>query len=439
MDNKDKPICADDIEKYFNNNLIKISCPECDSLAKVKAGKYHSGIQCYKCIECGKRYSALSNTIFEGTDYSWEEIVNIIYYIATKKSIDYICKNIRINELSRNKVWIVYHKILSVLAQMYKPILTDKILIGNIYIKESQKGSKKLHSVIDDVYIRKPRNHSSNNSDDFNDFEYMNILCASDNHNHFYAKCICLGQPTLNELEDLNKYIKDPVCFYLEDLNPYFEWCKQFGRYFEVLPKESCDKTKTFYEELKNEIVSNKKNITSQYLNDYVGTYTYLKNYQLENNITSFSLKDAEDILIRLCRYTKEIKHSPTKDEIMAQDITLLPKPDYKKLKQAQRENIKNAIDNQYIKNSKCQQGDKNKNDIEYSFDSRKFLNQIGIIRINQLVKQYDLYHKGMNKKQKIDVLLKLPNIEDIIYYEANRFNEEIVLKSIVKKKKTSE
>ena len=33
MDNRDKPICADDIEKYFKNNLVKIAFETADNLA----------------------------------------------------------------------------------------------------------------------------------------------------------------------------------------------------------------------------------------------------------------------------------------------------------------------------------------------------------------------------------------------------------------------
>lgn len=433
MNNKNKAVCADDIEEHFKNNSIKISCPKCDSVTRAKAGKYHSGVQCYKCSECGKRYSALSDTLFEETDYSWAEMVNIIYYIVTKKSIDYICKNIKEKELSKNKIWIIYHKILSILAQMPKPALVDKIWIGNIYIKESQKGTRNLYSVIDATCIRKPRNHSSNSNEDFNDFECINILCAVDSYNHFYAKCICFGKPSINDLADLEKYIQNPKCFYLDEPEPFSEWCKQHNWNFEISLNKPYDSM--FYEELKKDIIFDKKNITSQYLNDYVMAYTYIKNYQSENNISSFSLKDAEDVLIKMCRHTKSVKHSPTKDEIMSQSINLLPKPDYNKIKQMQKENIKNIIDIQY---SEHQHEETDKDNVEYIFDNRKFLNQIGVIRINQLVKQYNLYYKGMNKKQKIDALLELSNIDDIIYYESSKCNEETILKSITVKKKTS-
>ena len=63
------------IEKLFKNFGINPFCPACGSQKGVLNGKNKSGATQYKC-ECGKRYTALTNTIFEGTNYTWDEMVN---------------------------------------------------------------------------------------------------------------------------------------------------------------------------------------------------------------------------------------------------------------------------------------------------------------------------------------------------------------------------
>ena len=51
-------------EKLFKNFGIHPFCPACGSQKDVLNGKNKSGVTQYKC-ECGKRNTALTNTIFE--------------------------------------------------------------------------------------------------------------------------------------------------------------------------------------------------------------------------------------------------------------------------------------------------------------------------------------------------------------------------------------
>ena len=42
---------------------------------------------------------------------------------------------------------------------------------------------------------------------------------------------------------------------------------------------------------------------------------------------------------------------------------------------------------------------------------------------INELIKQNGLYKKGQHKREKIDRLCNLPNVQDIIFYEVYLHN----------------
>ena len=55
------------VEDFFIEHNITTRCPNCLSPKKVKNGTNDSGITRYKCKDCGKGYSIVTNTIFEGS------------------------------------------------------------------------------------------------------------------------------------------------------------------------------------------------------------------------------------------------------------------------------------------------------------------------------------------------------------------------------------
>ena len=83
------------IENAYKIQGIEFFCPECGSDKRVSNGKTRSGFNRYKCKDCGKNYTALTNTVFEGTDYSWDEMVEAVYDVITKQSVEYLMNNIR--------------------------------------------------------------------------------------------------------------------------------------------------------------------------------------------------------------------------------------------------------------------------------------------------------------------------------------------------------
>lgn len=139
-----------------------------------------------------------------------------------------------------------------------------------------------------------------------------------------------------------------------------------------------------------------------EYLSDYIEAYTYLLNYRSERNISSFSKKDAEKILIKLCRMKKRMKLSPTKKEIKSQSIDHLPRPTTKVINQARRKMEKMRIlvvfTHENEKDKSAYEGDES---ARFVFNKRKFLNSIGTIRLNELAKFYGVYKHGMTKRQK--------------------------------------
>ena len=54
----------------------------------------------------------------------------------------------------------------------------------------------------------------------------------------------------------------------------------------------------------------------------------------------------------------------------------------------------------------------------QFMFNKRKFFNSLGTIRLNEIIKENNLYVKGAHKRDKVDALCALPNADDIIFHE---------------------
>ena len=57
--------------EYFK---LPICCPQCGYVEKVKYAKTSKGTIRYQCKDCKKTYTALTDTIFEGISYTWDEM-----------------------------------------------------------------------------------------------------------------------------------------------------------------------------------------------------------------------------------------------------------------------------------------------------------------------------------------------------------------------------
>lgn len=62
---------------------------------------------------------------------------------------------------------------------------------------------------------RKRRNYQASKVGIFGP-EFVNVLCAVDSYGHWWAKPVCLGPTTMNEINDLGNYI-DEVAYICTD------------------------------------------------------------------------------------------------------------------------------------------------------------------------------------------------------------------------------
>ena len=69
---------AKDIQAHLTANGFQPTCPKCHSTRVVKNGK-RGEIQRYRCKDCGTWLTALTGTILEKTNYTWDVWVEVVH------------------------------------------------------------------------------------------------------------------------------------------------------------------------------------------------------------------------------------------------------------------------------------------------------------------------------------------------------------------------
>ena len=476
-------ITSKSIEDFFNNNGITIRCPVCGSPHKVKNGCNASGITRFKCKTCNKAYMVTSNSIFEGMDYTVDEMVSAVHAVLSMEPINYSSRNIKGTDINANSMWLLQHKILHILAKIQQPKLSGVIQMDEKYVRETQKGSRELISFVDPSEARYKRKHHAASKCGIFGPEFVNVLCAVDSNGHYWAKCVCLGPLEMEDLDGIKDFLN--VAYLCTDnLEIYTEWCEKRGYKHYVEPstyrkerkargyidtdglyttltdeeykideainrqmyKEGkyphieCSDHKYSFDEfqvVKNKFklglngvngfhsvmenfLTNTKGVSSEYLEDYIGTLVFIMNYKRDHNIRSFSTKDAADVLIQMCKHTIREKDVPTRQELLDRNVNHLRRPSTRAISNA-RKTIKKSRSIivepvKYDGDGAAYEGD---GDIsQYIRNKTKFFISLGTVRINELCKLYQVYDRKDTKKQKVDKLCGLENAEDIILNE---------------------
>ena len=187
----------------------------------------------------------------------------------------------------------------------------------------------------------------------------------------------------------------------------------------------TINRVNSFHAQLERDLVKVKTGVSSNYLPMYIKAYTYLMNYRSEHDKSNLTLKDAESILVQMCLLTLSNKSSPKTADINNMNISDLPRPTSRVIKKAREEmqKVRKIVNVETLdpRDQSAYEGDDTT--AQYLFNKRKFFNDIGTVRLNELIKQYGLYRKGQHKREKIDRLCALPNVQDIIFYEVYLHN----------------
>lgn len=173
------------------NSLVKSNCPYCKNENIRKCGFYGKGIQRYQCKACNKKFSPLTNTIFDCKKIPISEWTEYLIHLFEFHSIRTSARDNR-NAASTGKYWL--KKVFAVLKNYQNNI----ILEGNVYLdemyfpvvpgKEILKSGKKLRGI-------------SKNK--------IGVVTAIDDHNHCFIYVTNVSKPSLKSTWDaIGNHIK---------------------------------------------------------------------------------------------------------------------------------------------------------------------------------------------------------------------------------------
>ncbi len=117
----------------INDLMVKereIVCPECGSTHYVRNGHSPTGIQHYKCKDCGKAFSSTTNTILQSTHMplsTWKKYIECMVVGMSIRKTAEVC------ELNKDTVFLWRHKILDAISKY----LDNQKLEGKIEADET--------------------------------------------------------------------------------------------------------------------------------------------------------------------------------------------------------------------------------------------------------------------------------------------------------------
>ena len=376
-------------EHFYKAHNITIRCPHCLSPYKTKNGTNDNGVIRYKCKVCGKGFSITSNTIFEGLNYSVAEMVNAVKDVLNEgHTITNLAAKTKRENININSAWLLEHKIVHILAKMGFTRLSGTIQMDEKYFRETQKGCKPV-SFLEPGTPRDARIGGEASTCGIYGPEFINVLCAVDEHGHYWAKCVCLGPLYKSDLMKINDFHGvDYIC--TDALKVYSDWCKEknYKHYIEpstyrkersargyVAPSRehilsqqqyelndrisrqlyaehrypyvedghhytydefkeakkaqhwTINAVNSFHKSIENFISSAERGVSSKYLPDYIGAITFIENYKHEKGISKFNTVEAEEVLAKMLKHTIINKDVPSRKEIMEMNISHLRHP----------------------------------------------------------------------------------------------------------------
>ena len=173
-----------DKEIKFINGLPVKYCPYCGSIDFCRAGFNRSGIQRYKCNDCGRRFSPFTNTIFDEKKIPISEWIEYLLHLFEFHSVRSSSFDNR-NAESTGKYWLL--KAFNVL----EGIQDDVILSGDVWMDETFLSV--LKSKVKKRNGKKLRGISRNK---------IAIACAKDEDGHSVMITMNTSKPSIKSTWD---------------------------------------------------------------------------------------------------------------------------------------------------------------------------------------------------------------------------------------------
>ncbi|NLC65779.1 MAG: IS1 family transposase [Clostridium sp.] len=446
---------------------INKDCPRCKSNEIKKNGK-RNYIQVFKCNDCNTKFTLFTGTILEKTKYHWDIWITVLQMVLNNFSLNEILNSLKkdfdLFAINYKTVWLWRMKLINAISLIPMPKLSGTVQIGESFIKKSQKGSRKVESsqdasslvgssistgfseyaslttAIDDsglcvckvlclgemtkeLFVDLFEDHLSN----------ANFLCSYTNHiyddyaklnniDHYekplqYHKIIKQkGYKDINlncfdsaeTIEKNNKKILEKL-YYHGQIDKITS--KKFISYedFKSIKEKnnlSVNKIEKINSEIENFIYGDMKNVSTKYLETYIGYFIYIKNFKTKNKKKKFSKNDAEKIFIDILKGKEQLTITDIKNKQIEE---LKPTTRYKVIFKKHTDKRERDLSNKYFKFDK-------ENRLK-TFNKREYLLDKPKSELHLLCKELGLKnYSNFAQWSLVSLILKEPRVNEIIY-----------------------
>ncbi|MCM3671979.1 IS1595 family transposase [Mesobacillus maritimus] len=283
-------------DKRFSKGF---NCPHCKSNGVVRFGKYN-GRQRYKCKDCGKTFSDLTNSPLQGTHYPERWL----------KFIDCMLKGMSLRESSKivgvHHVTLFYwrHKVLSALEQMQIEQFEGILEVDETYFLYSEKGKRGISD-------RKSRKRGGVSQFRGISKEQVCVIVGRDRNKNTISKVACMGRIEKSQVEkSLGSHIAGDTILCTDGWRGYKTYAKEKGlEHYRINTKKTGYVIKGLYhiQNVNNyhgrlkQWIDRFKGVATKYLNHYLAWFQFLETIQFE--ATTGNLKD---MLIFACLFPVE-------------------------------------------------------------------------------------------------------------------------------------
>ena len=261
------------INHHYDNNIKgelsdsfdSSSCPFCGKNHIVKFGKDKKGHQRFRCVDCGKTFSTITNSLFSYSKkqpYQWFKFIESLFHGDTIK------QSAQIVGICEYTSFVWRHKILSIIS-----VLMDKdpVLEGIIYLDEKLVDINHVGTKQNNQEIPKKRGISN---------QKRNIACAIDEKGNTVIQVSETGRIHADVLIKIFKEHIPPECTVVSDsLRSYHKLISELGVTWIKIPSRekkqdgyTLDKVNHLHSSIAL-FLGQYRGISDKYLKNYIGLY----------------------------------------------------------------------------------------------------------------------------------------------------------------------
>lgn len=297
---------TDSVKKFvgelrFSDGLV---CPVCGCTHVVRNGKRKDGTQKYRCMECGKSFTATTNSIAAGSRKdldTWEKFIDCMMNgFSIRKTAQY-CK------ISKNTAFLWRHKVLDALQQMAEDVTLEGMVEAdetffNVSYKGNHKNSKNF------VMPREPHKRGGAIRKRGLSYDKVCVPCAVNRNGLSIAKVANTARATKAGISAvLAGRIKEGSALITDKERSYFTFSERENLDWHKLESEWETRKGIF----NLQHINNYHSTLKHFIEGFKGVSTkYLNNYLIWHNFVNYAPEEFQEKRRILLSFVLTANHS---------------------------------------------------------------------------------------------------------------------------------